>query len=210
MGQQPVFMVKNDLDRFDYSGFRSNRDSHLLKLWEIYRGYVVREDILVNERMQRMLAVQGFLFAAFGATVAECGKSFAALQRFCEVSHHLGTFWRIVIFWRSPSAEPLCFLAFAFVLSATGGLAAWLAEGSLRATQIARQTLHDRWNEIAGDRATELGLPRLRGGGSEAAHVWGDRHLKVLPRYFRWIWIGVSAFVLLALLNIVQFIANCR
>src|SRR5271170_2283541 len=53
------------------------RVREIFRLYKIYRDYVTHEDVLINQRLQRMLIIQGFIFAATGALLSRFGDALA-------------------------------------------------------------------------------------------------------------------------------------
>jgi hypothetical protein len=166
--------------------------SRIFQLWKIYRDYILSENLLIHQRLQRMLAVQGFLFAALGLSISEFNKRYTEFESFCEVKGHASVTWPYM------AIQPGLFLWFGVLIAGVAMTLVWFSGLSLKATRIARKNLHETFDQRFGVRAQKLGLPELRGGGVRKAHQLGDKHLKVLP----WILIGMWAVIAVVLVII--------
>jgi hypothetical protein len=153
------------------------------ELWHLYRDYVIREDTLINDRFQRMLIIQGFLITSFGIAAGACGKAFLDFFDNCSKA---ATGW----VWVIRCAGPAFCAAFALITAATGALSAFMVKDGLEAAQEALDLLQARWNSYK-EEADEVGLPGLRGAGSQWIHQRGHRHIVSFPTYLGIIWLVI-------------------
>lgn len=144
----------------------------VFRLYETYRAYIVREDILINERLQRMLIIHGFLFAAEGTV----------LPKFCENLDQWSYLTGILGF-------------FCFSIAVCGAVAASLIRRALEAGVDASDHLEREWIEKAKADADVYGIPGLRGGGHPNTDQIGKNHILVLPKLFLIIWILLAIIV---------------
>jgi len=161
----------------------------VVRLYEIYRSYVIHEDTLIHERSQRMLIIQGALLTAAGALQAKLLELFDKVQPFDPVKREL-----------PPELLPIAVLALSSLLIAVSGyLAARSLRASLGAARDATRALVDRWGEVHAGHVGAAALPKLVGGGHEDAHERGLRYIDHLPNFFMYVWIGFFLIVFLIL-----------
>lgn len=166
-------------------------------LWKIYRDYVEHEDKLIGERLQRMLFIQGFLFAAAAALVSQSignASSFYGLEVFRRSKLDLFTYCQH-LFLNANFAECLLTLVVSFI----GAMAANAVKGALKAAIMAHVLLQEGWDRVADRKAAILGLPGLRGAGSAGVHRQGQEHILVLPTCFLVIWSAAFGVILILL-----------
>jgi hypothetical protein len=149
-----------------------------LERWKLYRAYLQHEDELIHQRLNWMLLLQGFFFAAYAsmysgllgsslAKAADCQPPWTACQATPQTMSPV-----------IQSLFPHLFLSmrtFSYVLPILGYLVALFSLFGVRAARSAIEELEAQWNEecIPGPNGESLLLyrefPLITGGG--ASHV---------------------------------------
>ena len=194
-----------------------------MRMWQIYRDYVIQEDALMGRRLGNLLTHQAFLLAAAGAGLI---KVVDYLTKPDLLSPGI-----TLIFLKNPFTRwDLIGESFVVVVALIGLSAAWASRKSIKSGELALKTLsrswevwklnlnsaerHD-WEEItlkvpAGARRKHqfewkfdpFGLPGVESAGSDKVRDAG-RHLSDaghLPILFMILWtVLVLAMALLAL-----------
>jgi len=173
----------NDSDSQTSESLTEARIEAITTLYEIYRNYVIHEDLLIDRRTQRMLLIQGFSFAGLGAMLSKFGEALAVSKECPNAQSWVAEFW--------PQLSPtIVYSLFLILIACTGALTAFLARDGLDAANDAQQNLQKQWSEaVTLTEMKELHLPGIRGGGSEAIDEHGKLHLSHLAEYFIGVWI---------------------
>ena len=147
-------------------------------LYRIYRGYLEHEDGLIDQRVKSGLAVHGFLFAFYGAT----------LLKLADATHAAGP--------AATDGRSLRIAALAhdavFVIGGVGVLSALITMASVAAAATAMLRLSHTWEMRMGARADAAGLPHLVGGGDRVATVLGFGTTLALPALIVLSWIAAG------------------
>jgi hypothetical protein len=133
---------------------KSARMSEYEERYQILRDYVKHEDTLINFRQTWTIAVQGFLFAAYGTGLDKLHEDHCQDLAKCRDLANL-------VHWIIPPCA---------LFIAMSGL--W----GLRAARIALEQIKVSWNEYeleCGPVSAPLTLPPVTGGGNERARVAG-------------------------------------
>jgi len=174
----------------------ASRIREIFRLYTIYRNYVMHEDLLISQRLQRMLIIQGFVFAATGSLLSNFGEALASTGDGQSAISDL-----------VPRLAPtLVYGGFLLVLAISGALTAYVAQGSLSAAIGALKNLRRLWAaSVTKEERQFVHLPGIQGGGSKKIHRRGNRHIVWLPRFFMAVWAGVSILLVIVLLKTLFF-----
>jgi hypothetical protein len=162
----------------------------ILDYWKVYRDYVEHEDELINQRLQRLLIIQGFLFAAFGEVITKFVDAKASNFSFQFAGNWFDCLLGIPSTW--------LMLTFCIVLAATGGFSAFKVMDALAAASHALDALEEAWAALISCH-TIYGFPGLRGGGAPKAHERGLGHVRFVAGWFLTIWAVVGVVLLVTL-----------
>jgi hypothetical protein len=165
----------------------------IFRLYQIYRTYVVREDVLISQRLQRMLLIQGFMFAAAGTLLSRFGDALAASGSASQAHLVVSDWW--------PRINPLIvYGGFLLIVAFTGALTAYIARDGLEAANEAHKHLQKLWDAaVTEEEMAKVCLPGIRGGGSKKIHKHGKRHIIWLTQWFIFVWICISIVLLFVL-----------
>jgi hypothetical protein len=181
----------------------SDHANAVFRLWREYRNYCVHEDTLINHRLQRILIIQGFLFAAEGTLLPKLCDLFTYLPPSPPQTASL-------------SGAPLhphliqlfLYSFFSLLVAICGAATARIIQPALRAACNATDTLEERWNDVGREDANKLGIPELRGGGHSDAQLLGVNHVLRMPVLFQWVWLIFSGAILLSVGLHVYFVSR--
>jgi len=102
------------------------RRDYTIRMWQIYRDYVIREDDLHDKRLGNFLLHQAFLFAAAAAL----------LNRIVEDAQ------------KPALASPDVFgLVFLILVGSAGLVASWASWNAIKGSDLALRTLRSSWKE---------------------------------------------------------------
>src|SRR6185437_2048037 len=150
-------------------------DKEFLDMFHIYIIYVTCENKPLKQKKTWFLTTQAALLA-IGSYL---------LQKYVEVFHGHLDMERI--------EQIILMLLYGIMVWSIGLLTSFLAWRSIRAASKAQNSLKDRWEALFLNRSDALGLPRLLGGGDEAAGKDGSHFARWLPPVMFAAWV---AFVL--------------
>ncbi len=169
----------------------AERRKEILELWDVFRKYVEHEDLLLNQRVSRMLVVQGVMFAAAGAVLTEVIKTAAQMRP---------THAPPPATWL-PFGPLTGYVGFLAIVAAAGAVNAWLSKVEIGAADRALHGLEDRWEDsIELEELEQLRLPGLLRGGVDPQPL-ERKEGTWLPMLFLVIWIilgfstvGIAAY----------------
>jgi hypothetical protein len=152
--------------------------------YKIFRQYMMREDDLINHRLNWNLAIQGFLFATYGFSVQKLAEihAKALVEKGSDIAGQLANSTEVAPLRLLVTAIPwVGFLMAVFV---------WLA---VIAAKIALEQLHIDWKDkVRPNYPDQPHLPDVAGAGVSMAVRLGFYAPLAIPVIFivAWIWIA--------------------
>lgn len=116
------------IDEEEPNSQAARRREHTIRMWQIYRDYVIREDDLHDKRLGNFLLHQAFLFAAAAALLNRIVEDAQKPALASPVSDAFG-------------------LVFLILVGSAGLVASWASWNAIKGSDLALKTLRSSWRE---------------------------------------------------------------
>lgn len=153
-----------------------------LRVYEMYRAYIVHEDDVVNQRTTWSITIQFFTIATLGFSYQ---KRMEIVSNFCI--NHIQTPFVHDFLTR--------FDRFMMILAVFGCAVSFISGLSAYAAQRAIKSIRASWKATSSKHTEYQIFPALTGGGDRQAHILGHLWALVLPIFFVVFWIGTISYL---------------